>query len=290
MTKHYLLLAIDKNDGTAKYIDDVSNGKNCGCICAECKGELIAKNNGKVKVHHFAHASGNDSIKCSQTALHRLAKKIMVEEKLIPAFNNGQLEFVNVPFVEEEKDLGDIRPDLYAEYNGKPVAIEIFVSHPVDDVKFEKIQKHKLTTFEIDLSNIEFVSRDEVRKALYNSENIKLLYDESNFMWYLNLKRQLILQKGMVKSVNNGIVKDCPMCTVKINGRFVRMRNVSLNQCKNCFFACISEDNKCVHCLGHIDGEVSRWFLQANISENRFMSLKETNEKLNDFIILAKKM
>ena len=79
MKKQYMLLAINA-EGNSVYIDDVPNGAKCNCHCADCGGELIAKNNGKIKHHHFAHANGNDSIKCSQTALHLLAKEIIAEE------------------------------------------------------------------------------------------------------------------------------------------------------------------------------------------------------------------
>ena len=35
MLKHYILQAIN-NEGKSVYIDDVPNGKNCGCFCKEC--------------------------------------------------------------------------------------------------------------------------------------------------------------------------------------------------------------------------------------------------------------
>ena len=63
MDKNYILMAVNKA-GKNVYIDEVPNGKQCGCFCKECGGELVAKNNGKIKVHHFAHATGNDSINC----------------------------------------------------------------------------------------------------------------------------------------------------------------------------------------------------------------------------------
>ena len=86
MNKHYILQALNE-EGKSVFIDDVPNGKNCGCHCKECGGNLIARQ-GNIKAHHFAHASGNDSIKCSMTALHLLAEEIICEEKKIPAFVN----------------------------------------------------------------------------------------------------------------------------------------------------------------------------------------------------------
>lgn len=105
MKKHYILQALTADKKSA-YIDDVPNGKKCACLCAECGGSLVAKNKGKIKVHHFAHASGNDNIKCSQTALHLLAKAIIVEEKRVPIFQNGRIEFATVDFIEQEKKFG----------------------------------------------------------------------------------------------------------------------------------------------------------------------------------------
>lgn len=281
MMKHYILQAVNA-EGKSFYIDDVPNGKKCGCFCAECHGALIAKQ-GNVKAHHFAHASGNDSLKCSQTALHLLAKEIIAEEKRIPAFVDGNITFVAVDSVEQEKNLGDIKPDLYAEHNGKPVAIEIFVSHAVDDEKIAKIQNHRLTTFEINLSELVFETREEVKRAMYDVKNVRLIYDEGIFNAYLVQKKRILVEQGILKPINNGIVRQCHMCGTMINGRFAKWHNVRESFCKNCFFGCCSEDGKGIHCVGHTDGQIPIWFLQANINENRFMSLAETQEKLNSF-------
>ena len=114
MNKNYILMAVNKA-GKNVYIDEVPNGKQCGCFCKECGGELVAKNNGKIKVHHFAHATGNDSIQCSQTALHILAKEIIAEERCVPSINkNGQLEFIHADEILLESNLGEIIPDILA--------------------------------------------------------------------------------------------------------------------------------------------------------------------------------
>ena len=42
-------------------IEEVRNGKNCKCFCPKCKEELIAKNQGKIKAHHFAHANSEST-------------------------------------------------------------------------------------------------------------------------------------------------------------------------------------------------------------------------------------
>ena len=286
--KHYILQAINAA-GKSVYIDDVPNGKKCGCVCKECKGELVAKNGGKIKAHHFAHASGTDSFKCSQTALHLLAKEIIAEERRVPAFVDGNISFVSVASVEQEKSLGDIRPDLYAEHDRKPLAVEIYVFHAVDDAKIAKIQERRLTTFEINLSELDFETKDDVRRAIYDVKNLKLIYDEGLYGTWLAWKKQILVEQGILKPIINGVVRQCHMYTLLINGRFVKSRDVPKSFCRNCMFGCYSEDNNSDHCVGHTNGQIPLWFLQVNVKENRIMSLAETQEKLNSFIRAGKK-
>ena len=299
MNKHYILQAITA-DGKSAYIDDVPNGKNCGCICAECKGKLIAKNNGRIKTHHFAHESGNDNIKCSQTALHLLAKEIIAEEKRIPAFVDGKIEFVFVETIEQEKNLGDIKPDLYAEFNGSPIAVEIFVSHSVDAVKFEKIQNHKLTTFEINLSEFLFETREEVKNAIYDLKNIRPIYDEVNTAQALVNKKDFIDANGVIKPIANDIVSQCPM-NINLNGRKAVLSSVNSTACQKCPFGYKLQNENVVHCIGHLKQfiEFSQWLFihklkrenieinvdytwQINISKSKVVSLAELADYFTD--------
>ena len=230
MVKHYLLLGIDKNDGTAKYIDEVPNGKNCGCICAECKGELIAKNNGKVKIHHFAHASGNDSIKCSQTALHRLAKKLYVEEKLIPIPKKNNVVFHSFDSIEEEKYMEDITPDLYAIIDGRPFIVEIYVTHEVNEDKKQKIVNHHVSTVEVDLSEKKLLSKNDVKKELMNPANIKIIYDDDVSL--VSERKDFLLRFGLKIKVQPGGVVRCPYAK----------NIVTANFCRDCVLCCDSND------------------------------------------------
>ena len=247
---HYILQAINAA-GKSVYIDDVPNGKKCGCVCKECKGELVAKNGGKIKAHHFAHASGTDSFKCSQTALHLLAKEIIAEERRVPAFVGGNITFVSVASVEQEKNLGDIRPDLYAEHDGKSLAVEIYVSHAVDDAKFAKIQERKLTTFEINLSELDFETKDDVRQAIYDVKNVRLVYDEQFTEKALADKKQFIDKNGKTKAIRNGIVAECPM-RIELRGRQTVLSSVDSSLCRKCPFGYKSADEDVVHCVGHL--------------------------------------
>ncbi len=61
--------------GNIVHIDEVKNGKECGCFYPACKEPLIAKNSSNIKVHHFAHVSGVECETAYETILHLLAKE-----------------------------------------------------------------------------------------------------------------------------------------------------------------------------------------------------------------------
>ena len=87
---HMLTYAI-ANEGSLVHVDEVKTGQECCCICPFCKEPLIAKNNGVVRVHHFAHHSGTECSLSYESMLHLLAK-----ERLQSAFleaDNFSLDF-----------------------------------------------------------------------------------------------------------------------------------------------------------------------------------------------------
>ena len=269
MTKHYMLQALNENKESV-YIDDVPNGKSCNCTCAECGGKLVAKNNGKIKVHHFAHENGNDNIRCSETSLHLLAKKIIVEEKKIPFLvNDGQIVFVPVEAVEEEKNLGDIKPDLYAVYNEKPVAIEIYVSHAVDEIKFKKIQNHKLTTFEINLSKKIFEKKSEVEWAIHDINNINPIYDEIYTEQFLLEKKKFIDEQGIKKSIEFENVFQCPM-KWELRSMMFSPGAVKPSLCEICPFG--YRDENFVRCIGHLNMDVVKFLLSRQMKKRMTLS------------------
>ena len=55
-----ILFAIDAA-GVLRHVDEVPNGLACGCTCPDpkCGQELVAKNAGEKRVHHFAHRRGS---------------------------------------------------------------------------------------------------------------------------------------------------------------------------------------------------------------------------------------
>ena len=75
------LYAIKESDGEVVFVDDVTKGKNCGCICSKCKKPLVAKNGGEIYIHHFAHYSGSNCT--GETLAHLEAKAIIKKEKYL---------------------------------------------------------------------------------------------------------------------------------------------------------------------------------------------------------------
>lgn len=184
MNTHKLLTYALNSDNRLMYINDVPNGLECNCICPGCKEKLIAKNDGKVREHHFAHASNKECITGYQTMIHLLAKDIIENFKIFPMALHGK--YLSACEVYKEVNLNQFGfiPDIFGfspikdgpNIIGKiPVIIEIFVTHKVDEEKKNKIIKAGIPAMEIDLSTVKFSTINELAKEIYNSKNWNLI-------------------------------------------------------------------------------------------------------------------
>jgi hypothetical protein len=167
------------------FIDDVPNGLECGCVCPGCKEKLIAKNDGKIREHHFAHTSNTECVTGYQTMIHLLAKAIIAKYKMIPGFGSDNKLFVASQIgCEIRLDPLNIIPDIIAvaqvqlNYNNVgsitstiPFIIEIYVTHKVDEEKAKIIKAAGIPAIEIDLSKSEATTEEELIKDIYNSAN-----------------------------------------------------------------------------------------------------------------------
>lgn len=152
-----------------KHISEVENGLACNCVCPNCKYPLIAKNNPlNKKVGHFAHHSGKECEGAIETALHLLAKSILLKTKKLntPKYHfdydptneesifkpSQDLSFENI-FLEKPVDINGekIIPDAIGELNGKQVYIEFANTHFIDDNKKTKLKNSGVACIEIDL-------------------------------------------------------------------------------------------------------------------------------------------
>ena len=134
----YLTWALNQ-EGDLVHVDEVPNGNDCGCICPHCKSKLCAKNggDGEKMIHHFAHISGADCVGAVESALHKMAKDILLETKCVylPDRYDGRtgelhhFDRVEMEFYDKDTRL---RPDSIG-YNGDDYLwIEFKRTHAVD--------------------------------------------------------------------------------------------------------------------------------------------------------------
>ena len=170
MKQRGFLTYANDSKGNLVYVDDVAKGFSCGCVCPSCGEKLIAKNGGSKRIHHFAHASGNDCETAYETMLHQLAKIKVQEAFLNKDIFNLSFEFrsycphaKNCAYIrydncylsnikvfnlkeyydscEQERKYNSInrRSDLkiFSSKNSNlpPIYIEFFVTHKSDEFK-----------------------------------------------------------------------------------------------------------------------------------------------------------
>ena len=151
------------------HIDSVKNGLECGCVCPGCNEALVAKNDGKIREHHFAHKSGNDCGTGYQTIRHIWAKELIVGNRLIPIVIDGKKNYVKTDRIGMEVSLKDLNiiPDVFAEivltYNQSgikiceipiPCIVEIYVTHKVDEEKAEIIKRQESRLLKLICQNL----------------------------------------------------------------------------------------------------------------------------------------
>lgn len=232
-------------DGQIVHVDDVLNGIRCGCICPDCEKPLIAVNNpSNRKAHHFQHQSLSDCRFAYETALHYMAKDIILSTMTLAVpdvefvlHNKANAYYQRSPekipekyirmkklqldSVEVEKSAGSFRPDLKCVVAGRVFYIEIAVTHFVDEGKGKKIFQDGTPLLEIDLSGVERgVHKDKLLSMLSG--------DISCMQWIFNRKMQerraAAIQKSQVvqQFVNrheqthkvyghSPVVYDCPL-------------------------------------------------------------------------------
>ena len=197
------------------FVDDVPNGLECGCVCPGCKEKLIAKNYGKIREHHFAHASNKECITGYQTMIHLLAKAIIFNKKVLPGFaiNNKLLVAKQIGLEVRLEDL-NIIPDILAiasvpvnlNFMGTsigaitkdiPLIIEIFVTHKVDEEKTKIIKNAGIPAIEIDLSKSEATTAEDLIKDIYNPQNCTFINQDIGKQYIPKINLNLPPMYGM---------------------------------------------------------------------------------------------
>ncbi len=184
-SKAYLTYALNQ-EGNLVHVDKVPNGNECGCICPHCKSALCAKNggDGEKMVHHFAHLSGADCVGAVESALHKMAKDVLLETKCVylPSRFDGRqgeqhrFDRVEMEFYDNETKL---RPDCIGYNDEKCLWVEFKRTHAVDTKKMGKIISAHIDCVEIDLNGCP-LDPIAVKEFIANSvENRKWIRDIS---------------------------------------------------------------------------------------------------------------
>ncbi|MBQ6317854.1 MAG: hypothetical protein IJI13_10065 [Oscillospiraceae bacterium] len=172
---HYAL-----RSGQLVSIDDVERGLQCNCVCPSCGAALIARKGDK-REHHFAHYGDTDCSGGVETALHLLAKKLLCSTKtvFVPGIDRDSKGSVKtfLSAAPESRDYSSFIPDIVLRNKTEALAIEILVTHAVDEGKAGRIKEAQLPTIEIDLSGqIEIYNERTVLKAILSGESTEWIY------------------------------------------------------------------------------------------------------------------
>jgi len=173
-------------NGELVHISTVEKGLKCECVCPACKHPLIARKGAKT-VHHFAHSNHSECAKGIETALHLSAKEILERHnkirlpKVEVEFNSyrknwfvSEERLIHFDEVKLEYKMDAIIPDVIVWVKGRPLMIEITVTHKTESPKIEKIKKLGISCLEIDLSTIkEELSIEELERILIEETNYK---------------------------------------------------------------------------------------------------------------------
>ena len=173
-------------NGEVVSIHEVERGLACMCVCPACGERLIARK-GDVRGWHFAHQSSTEKRSCAETALHRAAKTIVQRHKgiTLPAFDlvdascleSSQTSrapaWISFDDIDAEIHINDIKPDLLAWSGSQRLAIEIAVTHRVDQDKANKIAAMNLAAIEIRLDPDlkESWTWDDLQQAVLHESN-----------------------------------------------------------------------------------------------------------------------
>lgn len=164
-----LKYGLDKRTGRLVHISKAKHGVECELFAPCCGEPLVAKNNGKIYTHHFAHYSSDECSTAEETAAHLLAKEVASEisEIAVPVLiNPEQVTAYSKLYTLELKPIksalieyyhntpqGKIFADVWiTTTDGTEYGFEMYVTHEIDDKKKQKILSDKYTYIEIPIN------------------------------------------------------------------------------------------------------------------------------------------
>lgn len=280
-------------DGKLVHISEVESGLKCECVCPSCHHPLVARK-GKKTAHHFAHYKGEECENGLETSLHLAAKEILEKhKKIVLPKVSLDLDFYTksnwklsekteliFDFVRIEAYHQGIIPDVLVYVQGKPLMIEITVTHKTGEEKIQKARKQGISILEIDLNHFErnFSLEELEKEVIYNIQNKK---------WLLNVKAEKIIESAYSvceRKAFDSDTKPYPYCPLKNHSRQGLVRFTWSIHCVNCEY-----------CLGIKEEEVGalydkKGYPMSTIVETIVFCLGKNRIKTpNDLIQFLKK-
>ena len=176
-------LPIGLKDDQLVHISEVASGLACGCVCPHCHARLKAVNKpGNQQQKHFKHYEAEDCGKGLESALHKLAKQVIIEQKkftapaisqAIPGIRDDahrqhtcppvqypQISHHFTTVIDENTAYDDFKPDITAINEDITLQIEIHVTNKVDADKTQRVRRQGEYMVEVDLC--QFANDDRV--------------------------------------------------------------------------------------------------------------------------------
>jgi hypothetical protein len=153
-------------------VEDVESGLACNCYCAKCGAKFVAVQPQK-RQWHFRHHNADDCGGSFETAVHLMAKQVLVKMKclMLPYLKvmpsrelwkvgtyltqeETLIERKRMQFdrVEDEVLMNGRIPDIVMWKATRKLLVEIVVTNPISQEKLDWIRQHDLATIQANLS------------------------------------------------------------------------------------------------------------------------------------------
>lgn len=206
LSKHRLPFAFHVPTARLVSPTQTGNGLKCDCICHVCHSRVIAKQ-GQERIWHFAHYETTDCPATAESAIHAMAKQLIVERqavylpgrvlhRTVRGKKNVWSEEISAEIQKAglfdlkdcvaEKTIFDVnasasyrRPDVMASVDGRALAIEVHNTHAVDIDKAEWLDEQDLSAIEIYVADLAETPADQLLQHM----NERLFGPSKNTRW-----------------------------------------------------------------------------------------------------------
>jgi hypothetical protein len=182
-----------RNNDPTKWVSVYEVAKSDGeeYFCADCGGKFIAvQPSDPRKQWFFRHEAIGDCEGSRETAIHRMAKQILVEERKImlpyllmkpdpevyreykhhreiKLYRLGERKLYHFDAVEDEVWEKGRKPDIVAVSGDRKLFVEIVVTHDIDEEKLKWISEQNISTLRVSFSGLPYTSTErDVRRCL----------------------------------------------------------------------------------------------------------------------------